>query len=203
MDTSLIIEMAGYLGSVLVVISMLMSSVVKLRIINTTGSAISAVYALIIHSYPLALMNICLVIINIYNLAKLLKPGQNYTLVDVKADDTFVEYFLNHYKNDITNFFPEKSTNTNLNGTAYLICHDAVPAGLMLGNITENGVLEISVDYASPKYRDCSLGTFLYSKLPEKGIHKLVYSQEPGQHRQYLEKMGFNIENGAYVKYLL
>lgn len=203
MDTSLIIEIAGYLGSVLVVISMLMSSVVKLRIINTTGSSISAVYALIIHSYPLALMNICLVIINIYNLAKLLKPGQHYTLVNVKPDDTFVEYFLNYYKDDILNFFPEKNTDTNLVETAYLICCGDVPAGLMLGNITENGVLDISVDYSSPKYRDCSLGTFLYAKLPEKGIHKLVYSKEPGQHRQYLEKMGFNIESGTYVKYLL
>ena len=44
------IEMLGYLGSALVVASMLMSSVVKLRVINTIGSGIFAVYALIIHS---------------------------------------------------------------------------------------------------------------------------------------------------------
>ena len=50
MNTSMIIELAGYLGSVLVVVSMLMSSVVKLRIINTAGSIISATYALIIQS---------------------------------------------------------------------------------------------------------------------------------------------------------
>ena len=72
MNTTAIIELAGYLGSTLVVVSMLMSSVVKLRVINTIGSVISATYALIIHSYPLALMNICLIIINCYNLIKLL-----------------------------------------------------------------------------------------------------------------------------------
>ena len=39
------IELIGYLGSALVVASMLMSSVVKLRVINTIGSGIFAAYA--------------------------------------------------------------------------------------------------------------------------------------------------------------
>lgn len=73
MSSGMMIEMIGYLGSVLVVVAMLMSSVVKLRIINTIGASIFAVYALIIQSYPTALMNICLVVINIYNLMKLMK----------------------------------------------------------------------------------------------------------------------------------
>lgn len=34
----MIIEISGYIGSVLVIVSMLMSSVVKLRIINTVDS---------------------------------------------------------------------------------------------------------------------------------------------------------------------
>ncbi|MBQ5897462.1 MAG: hypothetical protein IIW81_03245 [Oscillospiraceae bacterium] len=40
-----IIELIGYLGSILVLVSMLMSSVVKLRIINTVGSIIFTFYA--------------------------------------------------------------------------------------------------------------------------------------------------------------
>lgn len=68
MNVSMLIEMVGYLGSVLVVVSMLMSSVIKLRVINTIGSGIFAVYALIIHSYPTALMNFCLVSINVYKM---------------------------------------------------------------------------------------------------------------------------------------
>ena len=203
MTTSAIIEMAGYLGSVLVVVSMLMSSLVKLRIINTIGSSISATYALIIHSYPLALMNICLVIINIYNLSKLLKSQKHYDLVDGKTDDKLLEYLLNYYKDDIINFFPEKNTDISLANTAYIICCDAVPAGLLLGKTDKSGTLHISIDYAAPAYRDCSAGQFLYSVLPEKGIKKLIYSEEPGRHEPYLKKMGFTVENGAYVKYLL
>ncbi|MDO5785972.1 MAG: hypothetical protein Q4P20_13030, partial [Eubacteriales bacterium] len=68
MDTRMIIEIFGYIGSALVVISMLMSSIVKLRIINTTGSVISGIYAVICGALPLALMNFCLITINVISL---------------------------------------------------------------------------------------------------------------------------------------
>ena len=57
MNTQTIWELIGYLASLLVLISLLMTSVVKLRIINLIGSFIFAVYALAIRSYPTAVMN--------------------------------------------------------------------------------------------------------------------------------------------------
>ena len=72
MNAAMMIEIYGYIGSVLVVVSMLMSSIIKLRVINILGSVISGSYALIIGSFPLVLMNSCLIIINVYNLYKLL-----------------------------------------------------------------------------------------------------------------------------------
>lgn len=203
MNTTTLIELAGYLGSTLVVVSMLMSSVVKLRIINTIGSCISAAYALIIHSYPLALMNICLIIINCYNLAKLLKSGQQYDLIPAETDDAFFTYLIAHYKQDIQNFFLESDLDISASNTAYIVCCKAVPAGLLLGNLSEKGILDITVDYTTPTYRDCSVGKYLYSKLPEQGIKKLVYSGNSKGHEDYLLKMGFVHENGVYEKLLI
>ena len=82
MDTAMLIEIFGYIGSGLIVISMLMSSIVKLRIINTIGSVISGIYAMICGAFPLALMNGCLISINIYNLFKLWKAQKEYDTVD-------------------------------------------------------------------------------------------------------------------------
>lgn len=56
MRAAMIIEMAGYLGSVLVIVSMLMTSVRKLRVVNAVGAGIFTIYALLIQSYPTALM---------------------------------------------------------------------------------------------------------------------------------------------------
>lgn len=204
----MLIELVGYLGSVLVVVSMLMSSVVKLRVINTVGSCISGTYALVIHSYPLALMNLCLIVINLYNLAKLLKSEQHYDLIDAKTDDAYFTYFLSHYQQDILNFFPEAgsiltkpaaSLNTR---TAFIVCCDATPAGILLGTMQENGTFSVTLDYTTPMYRDCSAGKFLYARLPEKGIRTLTYTGNSDKHVPYLQKMGFQKENNAYVKHL-
>ena len=78
MDKALLLEVFGYVGTVLVVVSMLMSSLVKLRVINTIGSVISGSYALIIGSYPMVLMNGSIILINLYNLHKLLRTKQQY-----------------------------------------------------------------------------------------------------------------------------
>jgi hypothetical protein len=109
-----IIELIGYLGSILVLISMLMSSVIKLRIINTVGSIIFTFYAFAIQTYPTAILNVILVGVNIYNIFKLLKSTKQYDLVEVKADDSFAGYFLEHYKNDIAVYFPEFKNNPEL-----------------------------------------------------------------------------------------
>lgn len=73
MNNSIFIEMLGYLGSFLVVAAMLMTSIKKLRIVNSVGAGIFTIYALLIQSYPTALMNTGLVVINIYNLVRMAK----------------------------------------------------------------------------------------------------------------------------------
>ena len=48
----MLLELFGYLGSLLVVVSLMMSSVVKLRVFNTIGSICSAAYALLSTPIP-------------------------------------------------------------------------------------------------------------------------------------------------------
>ena len=61
---NIFLEIFGYIGTVLVVGSMLMTSVAKLRIVNICGSSITAIYSLIIGTYPILIMNVAIVIIN-------------------------------------------------------------------------------------------------------------------------------------------
>ena len=84
MDTETLYELIGYVGSALVVISMLMTSVIRLRVINLAGSLIFTCYALLIRSYPTAAMNVFLVGINIYHLIRLLKTPKNYDIIHFK-----------------------------------------------------------------------------------------------------------------------
>ena len=54
----------------------------------------------------------------------------------------------------------------------------------------EGDALEISFDYTTPTYRDCSAGRFLYAKLAEEGYKKFICKKATEGHKSYLEKMG-------------
>lgn len=196
------LELFGYAGVVMVIISMLMTSVVKLRIFNALGSLISAVYALLIGSYPLVLMNVCLLVINVYNLVRLLKVENHYDLVETKGDDGFVTYFLSRYGQDMRNFFTTFHPENPGAERAYITCCNGLPVGLVLGNPMEDG-LDVVVDYTIPSYRDCSVAAFLYPALADKGYENLRFGKASSlSHIVYLDKMGFVKKADAVVKKL-
>ena len=64
------VEIFGYIGTALVIISMMMTSLTRLRILNISGALISFVYALICSVYPVALLNGALSAINGIQLTK-------------------------------------------------------------------------------------------------------------------------------------
>ena len=197
------LEIFGYIGSALVVVSLLMASVVKLRIINTIGSVISGTYALIIGSFPLALMNISLIIINVYYLIKLLKNKDQFEIVKANGADAMVKYFVQRNGKDIDTFFPCVEIQNSAEEVAYMVCCNGVPAGLLLGTEKDNGVVDVLVDYSIPAYRDCSVGKYLYKNLPVFGVRVLTFTQnKTEEHKSYLTKMGFENVDGDYIKNL-
>lgn len=200
MDTHMIVELIGYFSSLLVLVSFLMTSVIRLRIVNSIGAIIFTVYATIIGSYPTALMNLCLVGINMYNLYKLLKSPKRYEVICEEPEAAGLKYFLNHYAEDIKKFFPDFCPGKIEDAAAYMVVHDTVPAGVLIGRVKADKSLEIALDYTTPQYRDCSVGRYLYGELSGQGIAKLSFPNAPGGHEEYLKKVGFVKENGVYER---
>lgn len=66
-----ILELFGYAGSFVVLISLTMSSIVRLRWINLLGATMFTIYASLIGAYPAIFMNFGIMIIDIYYLCKL------------------------------------------------------------------------------------------------------------------------------------
>ena len=203
MNQALALELFGYLGSFLVLISMLMTSVVRLRIINLIGSAVFAAYAILIRSYPTALLNGCLVLINLYHLLKLRKStGNSYEFQRLGAGEGFAEWFLRKYGDDIKRYFPALNPEQAKNAEGFAVFYENQAAGILLGKQKENE-FEILLDYTTPAYRDCSVGGYLYSELPSCGISRLSCAADSPEHVQYMEKMGFTLQkNQKYVKEL-
>ena len=66
----ILLEIFGYIGTALIILSMTMESMNKLRILNLSGSIISVIYSLIIVAWPTVVLNVCLAAINVYHLIK-------------------------------------------------------------------------------------------------------------------------------------
>ena len=197
------LEAAGYLGSALVLISFLMTSVVRLRIVNMAGSLISFIYALIIRSYPLALMNCALVLINLYFLWKIRRIRNEYVLIETDPADPVLNHFLEEYREDIQKCFPGIELSGEKNYACLILCEDA-PAGIVLGR-RSGSRCELLLDYSLPRYRDYSLGRFLRASLPGKGITELAYrGAVTDSHLKYLEELHFQKqEDGSFLSRLI
>ncbi|MBO2583733.1 YgjV family protein [Shewanella algae] len=76
MDTINIWEWVGYLVSVVVAISLMMSNIKRLRWWNLLGAALFVAYGIAIAAYPVALVNFFIVLIDAYYLVKLYRSPE-------------------------------------------------------------------------------------------------------------------------------
>ena len=201
MDHKMLIECIGYAGSLLVLASMLMTSVFKLRVINTIGSLIFTVYALIIRSYPTALMNACLVLINLHFLWKMAKMEKDFDLAACSPDDSFVRFFIDSHRDDIRACFPGIALDLADATQVWLICCEGRPVGVTAGQ-RQGNVVNLLLDYTVPAYRDFSVGRYLMAQLKTQGIEKLCYGGPVEHHLPYLQKLGY-VKNGELYEKVL
>lgn len=74
-----LIEWVGYGASLFIAISLLMTDLVKLRIINSIGCLLFVIYGFTVGAYPVAIANIIIILINLYHLYKLAGTHKPYT----------------------------------------------------------------------------------------------------------------------------
>ena len=199
MDLKILFEVIGYCGTILVVLSMMMTSVVKLRIINICGSILSMTYAVITNTWPIVLMNAALIIINVIQLIRSFRRSLNFNYRKVLTNDLSFKHFMEIYKFDIEKYFGEISISDK--EEAYLVYIDTELAGVLVGN-KENDCFNVSIDYAIPKFRDMSIGKYVYPKLKEYDINLISQSSGVKKHNKYLLSMGYVLNNNYYIKKL-
>ncbi|WP_069132869.1 GNAT family N-acetyltransferase [Rhodohalobacter halophilus] len=205
MEQAVLYELIGYLASLLVAISLMMSAIVKLRIINLIGSLTFTIYGVLIDAWPVALMNALIVFVNIYYLIKIYRDDQYFQLLKTSEESTYLKKFLDFYNDHIKTYQPQFSKEKSFNYSMFVLS-DMVPAGLILGNIREDGTLEMDLDFVIPSYRDFKIGRFLFEKnadeLKRDGIEKIVTPSGNSEHNEYLRKVGFEKINSSFVKTL-
>ncbi len=189
-------ELIGYLGSVFIALSLWMSNIRKLRLFNMTGASLLAMYGLMIHAYPVIILNVFNVGVNIFFLRQIRMRKDYFTLLPQLPSKTpYLEKFLEFYQNDIRKYFPEFSWDKLEKPHAFFILRNLVPVGLFVYEPKTDKIIEIKLDYVIPDYRDFKNASFTYTKkqaiLNARGYTMFEARTTVKEHREYLLKIGF------------
>ncbi|MEW5926163.1 MAG: hypothetical protein AB1941_01630 [Gemmatimonadota bacterium] len=195
MNSQLVLEIVGYVASVLVAVSLMMSSILRLRLINLAGSAAFTVYGALIGAYPVAVVNALIVLINLYYLRQMLGSREYFRLLRVRPDSEYLRCFLDFYRADVERFLPGFAHVPAEGQLAVFVLRDMVPAGLFMGELRGDGTLLVLLDFVIPQYRDFKTGRFLFAEqaalFREMGVREIASRPGNRAHTGYLRRMGF------------
>jgi hypothetical protein len=208
---TLLLQWIGYVGSVIVAVSLTMNSIKKLRWYNLIGAAVFSFYGFAIGALPVGLLNLFIVLADIYYIYKMYSYQESFKAITADLNDPYLNYFIDFYQHEIKNFFPSfdkmllKKENGN-NSLAFLLLRNTTVAGVFMG-IIDNHTLTVHLDFVTIEYRDLKPGDFIYKKniafLKDLHIHQIRCNTDNKIHKKYLVKMGFEQAESSqniYVK---
>lgn len=200
-----LVELIGYVGSALIVISFTMKRLVPLRIISMTAAIITGIYGVMIAAWPVIITNAVVVVIHSVYLYRELGKSHEFDLVPIPADSPFLVDFLAGHLTDIKRFQPDFAEPLP-NDLAHIYMRDGMPAGVLIGGVSADR-LNVHLDYVLPAFRDSRLGTWLYEKdggrrLKAAGIREVAERAGTDAHRRYLEGVGFVADGDRFVRTL-
>ncbi len=198
--------LVGYLASALVVISLTMTSVVRLRLLSLLGSITFLVYGALIESAPIIMTNSAIIVINVWFLRKEFASGTtggvDLGASHIRPDSPFLQDFVAFHLTDIHRFQPDFELSTGDDVAAWLLNRDGLPAGLLIGR-RDDTTLTIDLDYVLGPWRDSRLGNWLFGRgadvFRRDGITTVRSYGSTDYHRKYLERMGFHPVPGSDV----
>lgn len=190
-----LVEILGYIASVVVAISLTQASILRLRLLSLVGSALFAVYGLLLQQPPLIGLNTLIVFINLYYLWQMFNQKTFFKLLEVDRDSTYLRQFFEFHRRDIAAFFPNFEYHPDRATMVYLILRDMLPVGVFVTEQDAAGRSVVRLDYVIAGYRDLKAGQFLYGelkgRLPPQGVQTLYSVPGSEAHGAYLKRMGF------------
>ena len=201
------LEWMGYIASAIILISLVMSSIKRLRWINTVGSCVFAAYGILIGSVPVAVMNFGIVLINAWYLRQMYSKKEYFSLLPVSHDSDYLKKFLKFYEDEINSKYLFTSSMLPDAEICFFVLRDMQPAGLFICSKHSDDALKIELDFATPQYRDFKIGRYIFSRkramFTDKGYKKLIAFTDNPSHEKYLNKMGFVRHSSEEIGWVL
>lgn len=204
-----VLEIIGWVGSALVVVSLMQARVLRFRWMNFAGSVIAAAYNAVVGIWPFAVMNAVIAVIDAYWLWRLTRERHDadvYQVVPVGAGDHYLRHVLGIHADDIARYYPSfvlprAGTAAEPARWAYLVLRGDETVGVVVVRDAGAGVGEVELDYVTPRFRDFTPGEFVYRRsgvFAGTGLRSLVVADDARDTQAYLERVGFRQLEGRW-----
>ena len=194
-------EGIGYAASLIILVSLLMTNVFRLRLINGIGSVLFGAYGWMIGSWPVCAINLVIAGIDGWYLLQTLRISAFFDLAPAESVGTeYLKRFFLFHERELKKYAPELTLEELQDACTCLIFRNLLPVGLF--SYRRNGPdAQIVIDFMIPEYRDFKAGRYLYRTkrmfFKEQGIKRfLATARHPSQPKYYL-KNGFVRAAGA------
>lgn len=209
--TRTVLEIIGWLGSALVIVSLAQARVLRFRVLNLAGAALAVVYNVALAIWPFAAMNAIIAVIDLYWLRRLLAERHDpsaYSVVEVGAHDAYLEHVLDVHLDDIRTFQPSYAAPSPEDAGggrrwAFLVQREAETVGAVVVRDAGDGSAVVELDYVTPRFRDFTPGEFVYEHsgvFAAHGLRTLVADPELATQTAYLHRVGFHEDAGRMVR---
>lgn len=198
-----LLDVLGWVGSALLVWSLLQNRLLRLRALNLVGCLVLIGYNAALRVWPMVGLNVVLAGINLWYLARLLATrhdDRHYQVVEVGTDDDFLAYVLRTHAADIARFNPGFRWEGGPDRSAYLVLHDDDLVGVVLVRAIDATTAQVELDYVTRRFRDFTPGEFIYRSshlFTNRGFRRV--RTPPGMVAPYYGRLGFQKAGDAYV----
>lgn len=195
------LEAVGWIGSAVVVWSMMQQRILRLRVYNLIGCAIQVLYNGVLGVWPVVALNVVLALVQVVNLTRLLRGRHSdtaYDVIEVPPDDAYLRHVLDVHRSDIARFHPDFH-GVPEDAEAYLVVTGDETVGYVVLRDSGDGVAQIELDYVTERHRDFNPGDFVFRRsgiLRRKGYRRVVTA--PGTVDPYYAKIGFDRVGESY-----
>jgi hypothetical protein len=198
------LDMIGWIGSALLVWSLLQARILRLRALNLVGCLVLIGYNAALAVWPMVGLNVVLTVINVWYLRKLIATrhdDQTYEVVPVGVRDAFLAHTLRVHARDIARFNPDFRWDARTAaGDAFLVLRADEVVGVVLSHAEAGNIAQIDLDYVTQRFRDLTPGEFVFRRstlFTDRGYRRVV--TPPGMVAPYYHRLGFRPDGDTYV----
>lgn len=199
-----ITQLLGYTASFVIFISLMMKSIAKLRILNAIGCLLFVIFAVKTNSWPAVVMNIGIVIIDIYYFYKMMQLKDSFDILEVKKDNEIIRYFFAKHQQELTALFGNEAFNKAEKAALCFRNNDI--AGLIAYTVIDTNTgktAHLLIDFVVPTARNLTVGKRFFvedlSFWKQQGVTTLMAEHPTKQHTPYLQQLGFTSADGSNI----